>query len=489
MRAAAVLRSSWAVALLFGALVAPNAATSQRVTPRTVPVQQSGQFDVFPSERASMAGVSLAIDDTLLDPFVNPAKASRLHGGVLFTEFGTHRVTRGGGGGRTIPVGAIGSRGPWSAGALLAFQTLDADAVVTARSVADRPENRYASVSLARRLPRGFSLGAGTFDVRLEALDGMHALYTGSDSIALLGKINDLRVGILKEWRSGRTAEIVVLHNRTDVSHDVTFRTGAWDPNTGLPSSTTQFEHHDDRTRVIGAHTEFVTRASDSARFGWLATVNRLNHPKVPSYRFSNLPRDPGTTYAYNFGFGASKLAERSAYAIDLIYEPVFSHTWAEAGPNATDEDGMALAPDARTVENRFRFSNVKFRVGVSTQMGVGPDTSKALDIEFGLSIARNAYHLRRQNNLTGAVGHQDVDWFEWGPAFGLLMRTRHFQIGYRGRLSCSPGACSPSFGHGEDLVQPDGPGVIAAPGPILALDYGHVFVQKLSIVVPLRGR
>ena len=58
--------------------LAPNAGAAQLVVPRTVPVQQSGQFDLFPSQRASMAGASIALDDTLLDPFVNPAKTTRL---------------------------------------------------------------------------------------------------------------------------------------------------------------------------------------------------------------------------------------------------------------------------------------------------------------------------------------------------------------------------------------------------------------------------
>jgi hypothetical protein len=487
MRAVVLPRPCYRALLAVGTLLAPNAGVAQLVTPRTVPVQQSGQFDIFPSQRASMAGVSLAIDDTLLDPFVNPAKTTRLPGVTLFTEIGGHSVTRGGGGGRTIPVGAIASRGPWSAGALLAVQSLDGDAVLRLRPSQERPDNTYASLLLARRMPRGISIGASAFRARLEGLDGIHAMYTGSDSVGLSGELSDVRAGAVKEWRNGQTAEVVLLHTRTSVSHDVRFPIGAWDPNTRSFSTIHQFEHHDDRTRVLGAHAEFVTRTSDSSRFGWLATVNRLTHPKIPNYRFSNLPRDPGTTYAYNFGFGVSKVVERSAFALDVVYEPMFSHTWAEAGPNATDGNGSPIPADMRTVENRFRFSNVTFALGGSLELPALSDTLVRVAVDLGLAVSRNSYRLRQKDNLLGAMRRQQVAWTEWGPTFGLDVRTRRIQVGYRMRLGCSPGACAIAIGRGDDVVvSPGGPGVIAAPGPVLGLDYGHVLIQKLSVTLPL---
>ncbi|HLA90521.1 MAG TPA: hypothetical protein VJL28_08835, partial [Gemmatimonadaceae bacterium] len=44
---------------------------AQLVTPKTVPVHNAQQFDVFPSANAAMGGVSIALDDSLLDAFVN----------------------------------------------------------------------------------------------------------------------------------------------------------------------------------------------------------------------------------------------------------------------------------------------------------------------------------------------------------------------------------------------------------------------------------
>lgn len=64
----------------------PNVGASQVIVPRTVPVLIGQQFDILPSHRAGMASVSIALDDTLIDPFVNPAKASRLRHALLARE-------------------------------------------------------------------------------------------------------------------------------------------------------------------------------------------------------------------------------------------------------------------------------------------------------------------------------------------------------------------------------------------------------------------
>src|SRR5687767_1931626 len=69
--------------VFLSSLGASRELPAQTITPRTVPVQMGQQFDIFPSDRAAMGRISIAIDDPLLDPFVNPAKAMRLKTGVL----------------------------------------------------------------------------------------------------------------------------------------------------------------------------------------------------------------------------------------------------------------------------------------------------------------------------------------------------------------------------------------------------------------------
>ena len=75
-------------------------ARAQLVTPKTLPVFQNQQFDILPSATAGMAGLSIALDDSLADPFVNPAKATRLRGGTFFTAPFRHSVSNNRGGGR-----------------------------------------------------------------------------------------------------------------------------------------------------------------------------------------------------------------------------------------------------------------------------------------------------------------------------------------------------------------------------------------------------
>ena len=50
----------------------------QLITPKTVPIHQGEQFGIYPSQWPSMGGVSIALADTIGDPWGNPAKATRL---------------------------------------------------------------------------------------------------------------------------------------------------------------------------------------------------------------------------------------------------------------------------------------------------------------------------------------------------------------------------------------------------------------------------
>ena len=84
-------------------VAAPNVAASQVIAPRTVPVLIGQQFDILPSDRAGMAGVTIALDDTLIDPFVNPAKASRVRNAFFSIAPFFYNSSNSDGGGRTFP--------------------------------------------------------------------------------------------------------------------------------------------------------------------------------------------------------------------------------------------------------------------------------------------------------------------------------------------------------------------------------------------------
>ena len=82
--------------------VVATSLPGQLITPKTVPIHQGEQFGIYPSQWPSMGGVSIALVDTIGDPWGNPAKAMRLTSGSIQVMPFTHHATAGSG--RTLPV-------------------------------------------------------------------------------------------------------------------------------------------------------------------------------------------------------------------------------------------------------------------------------------------------------------------------------------------------------------------------------------------------
>ena len=212
------------------AIFAASPAAAQLVTPRTVPVMQDEQFEIYPSGRPGLAGISIAIDDTLADPFANPAKATRLRGFTITTAPYTHGISGSRGGGRTLPVGLLASSGNWAGAFLGAMQELERAGPIWNRPTSERTAtNQYVSGSLARRLDDGLSIGVSAFHADLAAVDGVDLLYAGSDRIDQSGSLNDFRLGATKEWEPGHVLELMLVRNTTSMRHDVNFTTGFYD--------------------------------------------------------------------------------------------------------------------------------------------------------------------------------------------------------------------------------------------------------------------
>src|SRR5690242_16213215 len=75
------------VSVAFSPMV--GVAGAQLIQIKTLPIADGDQWRIFPSANSGMAGVSIAVADSLLDPFVNPAKASRVTPGRNGTFFGS----------------------------------------------------------------------------------------------------------------------------------------------------------------------------------------------------------------------------------------------------------------------------------------------------------------------------------------------------------------------------------------------------------------
>ena len=427
-------------ALLLAILAAP--AVGQVISIRTVPISQSHQFDLFPSHGMAMGGVSLAIDDSLHDPFMNPAKGGRLAASRFFGSPGVYNVSSGAGAGRSLPVGAWVRSGNWFGGAAVAVQQIDLSdnfspgvlppciACLETQLAVDLPAvdrtlgNAYGYAMLGKILPRsGLSLGGSVSWAGLHGVDGVDLLYPGSTRLRQKGHSLDLRVGAVKEWAGDRTFSAVLLHNRFAATHDVFYFDTFWDPGPQQFSQRPRLEQNLDHTNNWGAHVEYVQPLSAGWRVGGVVTTNLMSHPKIPNYEIQNIPRDPGNSEAFNIGVGVSKSEQSFTFAVDALYEPIWSYTWADTPSPLVTARGVTIPAGGRTIENRFRFSNAHLQHGIRAGRAVrsGNEGRRAP------ARARGPPH-----RLLAGAGRQragsprrrlNEDWVEWTPTWGLSLR------------------------------------------------------------------
>ena len=475
------------------AIFAASPAAAQLVTPRTVPVMQDEQFEIYPSGRPGLAGISMAIDDTLADPFANPAKATRLRGFTITTAPYTHGISGSRGGGRTLPVGLLASSGNWAGAFLGAMQELERAGPIWNRPTSERTAtNQYVSGSLARRLDDGLSIGVSAFHADLAAVDGVDLLYAGSDRIDQSGSLNDFRLGATKEWEPGHVLELMLVRNTTSMRHDVNFTTGFYDQVAKIWRSTSRTDVNLDQTNIWGAHTEYTRPVgTEGWHLGVLATANLLSHPKIPNYVLQNLPRDPGSTNAFNFGVGAARTSGPFTFGVDVIMEPMTSNTYADAATNTTRTDGTVIPAGDKTVENHFQFHNSKARVGVGHTWGQDSASRGSFALDFGLAAYAISYDLIQTNNILRTSRFQHENWVESGPSFGMRYRSHDIELSYAFRANCGSQGCNilPTGGDRISFSAPTAStgGIIAAPSSPLFFQGGSETSHHLTISLPIR--
>jgi hypothetical protein len=209
-----------------------------------------------------------------------------------------------------------------------------------------------------------------------------------------------------------------------------------------------------------------------------------MNHPKIPNYVIQNIPRDPGHTKAIGFGLGVAKERHGSQVAVDLVVEPIRSHTWADAASAVVTPTGPIAAGD-KTVENWFRFGNVTLRGGLAHQFDL--EGQQALSIRFGLGIQSVHYSLSQSNYLTATDRRADQSWTEIKPTWGLSYRFSWGELHYRG--SAIGRSLSDILGaRGDDVTVVDPGPIVAAPN----VDVGDLFrsvivSHQFSLSIPIR--
>lgn len=320
----------------------------------------------------------------------------------------------------------------------------------------------------------------------------MDLLYAGSDTIRQHGGLVDLRAGYTKRWTDGRSLDFVATHGRTDMTHDVHFTTWRWDSTRRAPMVTRRSEHNVDRTHLWSAHAR-ADRPMGTAgwRVGALGTATRLSHPKIPNYEIMNVPRDPGTTYAFNAGVGVSHAGGPATFGMDVVLEPITSETWADAERDTARTGGGVIPKGARTIENAFRFNNAILRFGFGHQPAA-TDSGGRLGYQLGVAVKKIDYRLEQVNHVQGGARRtQREHWVEWSPTFAVRYAARAYDFEYAFRATCGPSPC----GSGDrgivvspvDAASPGTGGIIVAPSRPIDLDLGSSYSHRLAVIIPIR--
>jgi hypothetical protein len=493
-----LVRSTTVSALWTLALIAtwPGTPASAQIIPvRTVPVASGDQFLFLPSATLGMAGVTLAVDDSLADAWSNPAKGTLVEETAFFGAPTFYGISNGGGGGRTFPVGAlVAGRRVFGGGALALQQVEDGvpgDLVwvepfwgwPSTQRISDRyARNLYAAGYVGVRLG-SWSVGVGGAAASLDAMDGVDLLYAGSDRIEQSGGSSELRLGAYRAGPRDRM-ELALLHSRLSMSHDVTYTDWMLDSTLMTVAPAQRLEMNRDRSRTWGARLGWDrTLGAPGWRVGASGTVNRKSHDEIPNYRIQNIPRDPGITWAYEAAVGFARSTGPTTFGLDVAFQPIWSETWQEADSTDVAASGGVLAVGDRSIENDFFFTNVMLRSGVSHAVG-------RATLQMGLEVRSYAYTLEQVNRVDDSYREQDETWMEWVPTFGASFRFSELEVRYAGRVTTGTGRPGTDTGWGDVAAALDfaqGPDFVVAPSGPLTLQDVSVVTHQLSVRVAVR--
>jgi hypothetical protein len=477
------------LSIIFAFLLLPQLTIAQLISVKSVPVAEGDQFTIFPSQNTSMGGVSIALDDPLQDPFLNPAKIKETGGSWFYSAPGYYGISDENGSGKTLPVGGILKQKNWFAGVALAIQTLSTPQGSNIVAVSDNRSldelsagNQYFYVMYGRSLrEKKLSFGISMFAANLSSLEGVELLYPQSWSVQQDGKIIDTRLGISGTLASGAEFEALILFNQFKMTHLVNYNFG-WFIDSPAQIIPAYQEENRDQTNTWGFHLGYSRPIKNSRwRIGGILTTNYMTHPKIPNYELMSIPRDPGKSWAYNIGIGFGYKKETLTFGTDFIYEPIWSNTWAEVLSPTEDIYGKLLQVGDKTVDNKFVFSNSIFRIGIRQQ-------EKSFGFQIGMQVRTIHYRLRQTNYIFISQRKQIESWTEWTPSLGFIIKLENFQIHYDGRFTTGtgqPGVRSNMF-LSRDFAASNTNYIVAPSGP-LTLNETVVFSHRVSIIIPIR--
>jgi hypothetical protein len=475
------VRCRVALACIALSAVPLSVVRAQIVSVKTSALAQGDQFTFEPSENRGMAGVSIALRDTLLDPFRNPAAGARLTRSYVFGAPSFYSLSRSGTAGSTLPLGLMQRRGAFFGTVAAAVQ------VIEQREEQLNPVALNASFSSATLFPgaptprsrtnhyvfgsAGRTLGDTSFAVagsvrwsRLAGVDGVNLLYPGATGLGESGDELDLRLGATKEWAT-RSLETVIVHARNATTHDVTYDDVLWDPGTRTVLLRHRAEHNYDQRHISGVQMRAVQAFPDSARpwrIGALLTANRTTQPTAPVLGLMNVEGDPGPSTLMNVGVGVAHNRGATMAGVDAIYEPI----WAERRWSSGDAD-------------TYRFSNAIVRAGIGRDFALLP-SGTYFRLQGGAQMHRIQYRLQERSSGLAPVRSQHA-WNEWTHTGSASMRTSLFEFHYT--FGVVSGVERPGFDDRPPVFSPLDFGPVF---PQLRMLPVHVVTQQFSFLVRL---
>ena len=471
--------------LLFLTVFMAGTALSQIIPIKSLPLASGDQFAYLPSENAGMAGLSMAVADGYLDPFVNPAKGVNVAASWIYTAPAFYRIQNNLGRARTLPVGLYFAGHPVFGGFAVSMQNFDPQTSPAASErLADRSANNLmATGSMGFKVSDRLSLGMGASYADLQALDGVQMLYAWNDRVEQEGSMKSGRLSALYRMEGNRELEATLVHQRTDITHRITTVWGwGWmdfiPGDDSAPPTRTELDRH----RLWGGHLGFRTPMGTR---GWTlalaTTYNRKTHPKIPNYSIMRIPRDPGYSDAFRLGLGLSKTSGPVTFSLEMISEPIKSKTWAEAAGDTNTVSGNPILTGGRTIENRFRFRNFWYRMGLKRD-------NDRWGFQLGMQWRNISYRLHQLNYLDETDRHQRESWLEWTFTWGLNIEFPEFNLHYQGKL-LSGGGLPGINGGWTNLSMEDAAmnaDFIVAPAGALSLQDANVITHRITCVIPI---
>jgi len=295
--------------------------------------------------------------------------------------------------------------------------------------------------------------------------------------------MSTFRLGLFHQWDNGGSSELTVLHHRFEMEHEM-FR-WVWDDLSQQWSEEQRIEN--DETLGWAVQAGIQQPLDDGWRFGVRLAGDWKRHPKIPNYDLMQIPRDPGNSSAYNLGLGFSRTIGQTTYGLDLIYEPIWSHTWADAlddTPIGQDEKNGVVRAGEMTVENFFRFDNSILRFGVR-------QAGDRFDFGLGLSLHSYRYHLDQEDFVLPLKRKLEEDWSEWTFSLGLGYTFTGFQLRYLSLITLGTGrpGVDQAFFRGTPEMDANtafrSDFIIAPNGP-LSLQEARVWTHQITLLIPI---